>query len=718
MLELIIFVLLNFDGSSVATARRGEALFMNPAGLSINPGQECIYLFDNDWHSVGLSFQNSAIGVELKQKEKPLFRVGSGMNIGKSLWLGCNYKFGQASKYELGGIFRPTRLGRIMSFGLVVPLEEKPVIRGGIGLKPATDRVTIFCDALFGEDSLKNLIYGIGVEPLDGLTFSLNLNKDGEIRFGADISFGNLKIGGNADTKFEHGKGGLILSRERYLTLMPKKKKVVKLTIKGSYPEMQEKSKYLGLKRSRNPRFYNLLSDLETIKKREDASCLFIHFKPYRLGIAQLEELRQELLEIKKSGKTVVVFSEGYGIGSYYLSSVADYIILPLLGNLVLPGLVGKKLYLKGTLEKLGIETDIAHRGKYKSAREILEREDMSEEDREQLECYIDDIWEPMVQEIAQARNILSDTLLELINKEVFFNSEKAMKSGLIDTVAYLYEMDDILERFLGKKVKREPIKKFLEREELPRAWEKSKPKIALLIAEGSIVSGESGYDPTPIIGGKYMGSETMSKLLNKIRKDKSIRALVFRVNSGGGSALASEIIAKELKRVAEEKPVIISMSNVAASGGYEISCLADIILADRFTLTGSIGVLGIHPIFKGLYDKLGISWDIVKRGEHADYFSTLRHFTEEEQEKFEQEIEWYYRWFVNEVAEGRGLTKTYVDSIAQGRIWSGTRAKEIGLVDEIGGLLRSIEIAKEKANIKEAEVVIFPKPKERFFLK
>jgi len=321
-----------------------------------------------------------------------------------------------------------------------------------------------------------------------------------------------------------------------------------------------------------------------------------------------------------------------------------------------------------------------------------------------------------MIQEIAQARNMEPDTLLELINKEVFFNSENAMKSGLIDTVAYQYEIDDLLEGIFGKSLKKEPIKKFLERDELSRIWKEKNPKIALLIAEGSITTGESGYDPMPIIGGKYIGSETMSKLLNRIRKDKSIKALVFRVNSGGGSALASDIIAQELKRVAKEKPVIVSMSNVAASGGYEISCLADRILVDRFTLTGSIGVLSVHPIFQGLYDKLGISWDVVKRGEHADYFSDIRHFTDDEQEKFEREVKWCYDRFISQVAEGRGLEKTQVDSIAQGRIWSGARAKEIGLVDEVGGLLRAIEVAKEKANIKEAEVVIFPEPKKSFF--
>ncbi len=728
MLQLIICIFLSFDGSSVSTARRGEALFMNPAGLGINQGYECIYLFENDWHLIGLSSQNSAFGIELKQKEKPSFTLGSSMNIGKSFWLGYNYNFGKSNSriaptHKLGGIFRPKKF---VSFGLVIPIEEKPVMRGGISLKPGTDRVTIFCDALFAKDSLENLIYGIGVEPLDGVIFSLSVSQKGnftntqndnlKVNFGTDISFGNLKIGGNTDAKFEHEKASLILSREQYPTFMHKKKKIVKLTLKGSYPEMQEKSEYLGFKKSSTPRFYNLLSDLEVIKEREDVKCLFIHLKPYSLGIAQAEELRQELLKIKKAGKKIITFSEGYAMSSYYLSSVADYIILPHLGSIVLPGLAANKMYLKGTLEKLGIETDIAHIGKYKSAREMLERESMSEEDREQLECYLDDIWEPMVREIAQSRNMKPDSLLELINNEVFFNSEKALNFGLIDTVAYQYEIDDILKEISGKSSKQESMEKFLGNKELTRTWKEDKPKIALLIAEGSIATGKSGYNPIPIIGGKYMGSETISKLLNKIRKDKSIRALVLRVNSGGGSAFASDIIAKELKRVAKEKPVIVSMSNVAASGGYEISCFADTILADRFTLTGSIGVFGVHPVLTGLYDKFGIGWDTVKRGKHADYFSTLRHFTEEEQEKFEQEIEWYYDWFITEVAEGRGLDKAKVDSIAQGRIWSGTHAKKIGLTDEIGGLLRAIEIAKEKANIEKAEIVIFPEIKKKFF--
>ncbi len=721
MLKLIIFVFLSLDGHSVSTAKRGEALFINPAGLSINPGYEWVYLFDDEWHSVGLSFQNSAIGIELKQEQKPSFRLGSGINIGNALWLGYNYKFGQTSKHELGGIFRPSYLGRFASFGLVVPLEDNSIMRGGISIRPGTDRITFFCDALFDKDSLRNLIYGVGVEALDGVIFSFKADNEAtlsnvSLHFGLDISFGNLKIGGESFPDFEHGKAFLVLSRERYPTLISKKEKIVELTIEGAYPEMQEKSEYLGLKTSKSPRFYNLLSDLETLKKREDASCLFIHFKSSRLGIAQTEELRQELLEFKKSGKKIVTYSEGYGIGRYYLSSIADYIILPPPGNIVLPGLLARSMHLKGTMEKLGIETDIAHIGKYKSAREILERKDMSKENREQLECYLDDVWKPMIQEIAQARNMEPDTLLELINKEVFFNSENAMKSGLIDTVAYQYEIDDLLKGIFGKSLKKEPIKKFLERDELSRIWKEENPKIALLIAEGSITTGESGYDPMPIIGGKYIGSETMSKLLNRIRKDKSIKALVFRVNSGGGSALASDIIAQELKRVAKEKPVIVSMSNVAASGGYEISCLADRILVDRFTLTGSIGVLSVHPIFQGLYDKLGISWDVVKRGEHADYFSDIRHFTDDEQEKFEREVKWCYDRFISQVAEGRGLEKTQVDSIAQGRIWSGARAKEIGLVDEVGGLLRAIEVAKEKANIKEAEVVIFPEPKKSFF--
>ncbi|MCK4352086.1 signal peptide peptidase SppA [candidate division WOR-3 bacterium] len=715
MIGFIIFILGIFEGNSVSTSKRAISLFTNPAGLGINPGSEVVCFFDTVTQ-IGLSSGNLGFGAIFGKERKPNYIIGNSFNIGESFWLGYNYKFGESKKHELGGIFRPSKF---ISLGLCSSIETTPNLRGGLALNPGTDRITVFGDIFYKcrEGTIRDYLYGIGIEPLDGIILSFKGNKANNFNFGLEISLGNLKIGANTDKDFNKLRARTIVSHETYPTFMPKPEKLAEFTIKGSYPEMKEESKYFGLQTEKEPTFYNLLNNLESVKNKEDVKAVFINFKPSRFGIAQAEELRQELLKLKKAGKKIIVFSNGYGFGSYYLASVADYIILTPLGDVVIPGISVKMPYIKGALEKLGIETDIERVGKYKSATELFEREDMSKESKEQIGAYLDDIWKPMVTEMAKSRKIEIAKFEDFINKGVFFNSDDALDSGLVDTLAYWDELDDLFNKLFGK-IKREPVASLLSKKEISRAFKEEKPKIALFIAEGSIVTGESGYDPTPFIGGKYMGSETVSKLLNQIRKDKSIKALVFRVNSGGGSALASEIIAQAVKRVAKEKPVIVSMSNVAGSGGYYISCFGNKILADRFTLTGSIGVLGLNLIIKGLYDKFGLSWDQVKRGEHADYFSDLRHLTKEEREKFKKEIEWYYDKFISRVAKGRKLTKAYVDSIGQGRIWSGTKAKEIGLIDEVGGLLKAIDIAKLEAGIKkEAKVVIFPKPEKKFSL-
>jgi protease-4 len=712
MLILTLCLFLSFDGSSVSTAQRSAALFVNPAGLGVSPGYEGIYIGSKNKHNIGISLSTLGFGVTMIDDISPSFTAGSGFAISKYFLLGYNYRFNNPIKHEISCISRPFSL---VSVGLTVPVERDPMMRCGIGLRPLTNRVTLFCDAVYkyNEESLESLIYGVGIEPLEGLILSVKGNQEGNLDLGMEISFGNLKLWGESGKDFEQGHGSLILSRKRYPALPPRRKRTVKVAIKGSYPEMSEGTAYFVIPK-REPLFYKLLCDLQRLEDRKDVECLFIRLKPYSMGMAQAEELRSRLWKLKETGKKIIVFSEGYGLGGYYLASVADHIILTPLGEIILPGIAAKKMYVKGTLDKLGIETDIQHVGKYKSAREMLEKETMSDEDREQISTLLDDIWEPMLTEIAAGRGIEKSKLEEYVNKEAFFNSDRAMELGLVDTLAYWYQIDDVLDSCLDKSRPKESINKSLA-QEVPKSWGMKKAKVALLIAEGSIQTGESGYSAMPIIGGKYMGSETVSRMLEKIKKDKSIKALVFRVNSGGGDALASEIIAQALKRVSEEKPVIVSMGNVAGSGGYYIACFGDTIVADDFTITGSIGVFSIHFILKKLYSKLGITWETVKRGEHADAFSTLRHFTPEEEEKMKQQVEWYYDKFIGRVSEGRGLTKAQVDSIGQGRIWSGTRAKQIGLIDEIGGVLDAIDIACDKAEIKDPEIVIYPKPKKAF---
>lgn len=250
----------------------------------------------------------------------------------------------------------------------------------------------------------------------------------------------------------------------------------------------------------------------------------------------------------------------------------------------------------------------------------------------------------------------------------------------------------------------------------VPTEWQhdETKPKIAVIIAEGDIVTGETKNDW--LSETKSVGSKSLAKAFKSIEKDNSIKAVVFRINSPGGDGFASEQILRAMKKVSIKKPVIVSMGDIAGSGGYYIACQANKITADNFTLTGSIGVFELNLILEGLYGKLGITHDVVKKGEHADAYSGWRHFTPEEREKVQHEIEWFYDKFISRVAEGRGLTKSNVDSVGQGRIWSGTSAKNIKLVDENCGLLKAIETAKQEAKIKkEPEIVIFPKSKNWF---
>ncbi|MEO0225836.1 MAG: signal peptide peptidase SppA, partial [candidate division WOR-3 bacterium] len=401
----------------------------------------------------------------------------------------------------------------------------------------------------------------------------------------------------------------------------------------------------------------------------------------------------------------------------YRLVALADYIILAQLGEIVMPGVWARKSYLKGTLDKLGLETEIDYIGRFKSAHETFSRKDMSEADSIQWSAILDDVYEPAVNDAELGRGFSRAEIESLINRSGYWNSQDAKLNRLIDTTAFFYDVDDIAKKIFDQKVKVVEVNKVLDKKVVSRAWTEKRPKIALVIGEGAIIVGKSGYNPVPIVGGKYIGSETIAKIFEKIRKDKSIKAVVFRINSGGGSALASDIICEAVRRCDKEKPVIVSMGGVAGSGGYYIACQARKILADNSTITGSIGVVSVKIITRRFFDeKIGITYDWIKRGEHIDAFSDLRHFTKEESLHFHQEIEWWYDKFLDRIVQGRKLEKSFVDSIGQGRIWSGRRAKELGLIDENGGLMDAIELAKKEAGIKkDVEIVFYPRAEKRF---
>jgi len=366
-------------------------------------------------------------------------------------------------------------------------------------------------------------------------------------------------------------------------------------------------------------------------------------------------------------------------------------------------------MFFKKTLEKLGVEPQILRHGKFKSAVEPFMLDKMSPENREQTLTYVSSIWNQWVKGISETRGISADKLNGMANNMEIFNAKKAMENKLVDGLIYKDELIATLKTKLGIEEKKDissiELKKYFKAPEVAKR-KFSKDKIAVIYASGEIGMGEGGDD--------NIGSEGLSRTIRKARRDSSIKAIVFRINSPGGSALASEVIWREVDLAAKVKPVIVSMGDVAASGGYYIAAPATTIMANPTTITGSIGVFGLFfNLQKALDNKLGINVDVVKTNDHADFFSVFRPMTAEEKAVGQMFIEQTYQTFIGHVSAGRGIPVDQVDAIGQGRVWSGVNAKEIKLIDEFGGLNDAIKLAAEKAGVENYRLVELPRQKQ-----
>jgi len=392
-------------------------------------------------------------------------------------------------------------------------------------------------------------------------------------------------------------------------------------------------------------------------------------------------------------------------------------------GYLDVNGLAAEVTFIKGTLDKLGIVADLEHIGDYKSASDLVTRESMSPAHREVVNSLLDDLHDQITKDIARERGWTQEETKSRIDQGPFTSSE-ALRAGLVDTLLFYDQMEGLIksECALGFACRKYPFEPrnvrisheaYRKRRYYKYSWA-IPPKVAVIFATGSIMSGRSGSD---FIFGDVMGSETISEAIRKAREDNRIKAIIFRVDSGGGSGIASDVILRELILAKEAKPVIVSMSDVAGSGGYWISCAGDTILSMPGTYTGSIGVIMGKGSLEGLYEKIGFSIETVKRGNHADFFTSTREFSEEEREVVRRQIKEFYDDFVRKVADQRDMSEQAVHSVAQGRVWTGKQARDNGLVDELGGLNLALAIAKEKANLpQDAEVEIVAYPKRRFF--
>ncbi|MDR1897047.1 MAG: signal peptide peptidase SppA [Prevotellaceae bacterium] len=449
----------------------------------------------------------------------------------------------------------------------------------------------------------------------------------------------------------------------------------------------------------------HILFGIEQAKYDSRIKGIYLELSGISAGIASVEEIRNALISFKQSGKYVLAYAESYSQKAYYLATIADKIYLNPFGNVDFRGMSSEIPFFKGFLDKLGIDVQIIRHGKFKSAVEPFMLDKMSEENKAQIVEYMGSIWNFILQTISASRDIKPEELNTIANNLELTFAEDAVNKKFVDKLLYEDEVVAELLKYTGEKtLKTIDITKYYS---TPVTLNEKGDKIALIYASGEIMSGEGDSD---------IMSKNMANIIQTARKDSTIKAVVFRVNSPGGSAPASEIIARELELTKQKKPVVISMGDVAASGGYWISAPSDKIFAHHTTITGSIGVFAMLPDFgKTAKDKLGITFDVAKTNEHADFPSLTRPLRPAEKDYLQKSVEHVYSKFINKVANFRNMSEEKVDSIGQGRVWSGVNALDIGLIDYFGGIKEAVDEAARLADISDYTLLELPKELSTF---
>lgn len=470
---------------------------------------------------------------------------------------------------------------------------------------------------------------------------------------------------------------------------------------------------YMSFKATPQLGLNDILKAIDNAANDERIRGIYIESSTVGSGAATLEEIRLALKKFKESGKFIISYNESYSQKGYYLASVSDKILLNPEGAMEWFGMRSEVMFFKDALKKLGVEMQIIRHGKFKSAVEPFMYDRMSPENREQILTYIGSIWNHWVDNISVSRDISVEELNKLADNLSIRNAKTAVEFGLIDSLVYKDQVIDLLKGLTDTKLSKDINSISLAqyaKVKLPQKKGKGfvKDKIAVVYASGEIVMGDNSESS--------IAGEHFARTLREARRDSSVKAIVLRVNSPGGSALASELIWREMTLAREVKPVIVSMGDVAASGGYYIAAPADYIVANPTTITGSIGVFGTIPNVKeALNKKLGITVDVAKTNKHADISTIYRPLTAEERAMIQLGVEEVYTTFIGHVAEGRNMTTEQVDEIGQGRVWSGINAIGINLIDEFGGLQRAIDIAAERAGLEDYRISELPKQKDPF---
>lgn len=648
------------------------------------------------------------------------YALGSGFGT-QSMSLGLQYGFGGGDAprdafLAVGSVWRPAAFVSLSGTGRFSLESNDYEWTGELGVRPLRNRrLTIFGDFAWAKGAVAEDVpwsAGAAAELLPGVDLVGRYFDGGALTLGVKINLGHAGVfsqshvdrdGDYSQQTWAVRAGGLrpglstgpLATGRRYVSLHPL----------GSV-------RYLKYRHfdSGGDRLFELLSDIRRARESSGVSAIALNLSGVSLLPEHAWEVRLALEEARQAGKTVVIFFDHAGMTGYHLASVADHVVMDPHGSLLLPGYAIHKTYLRGSLEKLGLAFDEWRYFTYKSAAETLVRDDMSPADREQTQAFVDDWYEQTRRDVCDSRGLTPAAFDSLVDEKMLFTSDSARVVGLVDTLARWSDRDRVMAGLSGKPVRSTSRQEMRAHSDADDRWGE-KPRIALVYGLGVCDLDEG-------IRARWLEGQ-----FQRLARDRSIKAVVFRVDSPGGDPLASDLVAQAVKSCSERKPVIVSMGQVAASGGYWLSMCADSVVAGPATVTGSIGVIGGWLYDSGASSKLGMTADVAQRGRHADYNAGIRlpvlgtpiprrTLSSDEQARVQDLMGDLYRRFTAAVALNRGLTPEEVSRLAEGRIYSGLDARSLGLVDEVGGLLLALDLACARAGIAKlegAQVVEYP---------
>lgn len=758
--------------SSVAVNDDATALFVNPAGLgmyvdsnawgSVSTAGDALAGFSMAAKAgaVGAGWNREYLwetcecdgSTSLGDDAIDTYSVGFAIAAERKFAVGFSYRwiqatFGDEEKAEtadIGLMYRPTDY---LSFGCAIrnlgepefaPSSSEPsrattdgaipaTFVAGLAVRPIGDRLTLMADVSAEEDAEADeatYTAGLEAEIVDGLVVRASVQSipdggDREEEFSVGLWASGTYAGGGASYRTSGETDdvvsyGLTTSYERMRSLVKRPDGVAEIDIEGPLVDADPGWSLFGGPSNSAQRF---MRDIRTASSDESIGALLIRLEPMGgtfLGgpSALTQEIRDEIARAREEhGVKVVAFLEyGAGLQEYYLATAADWIVVYPMGAVEGLGNYVNVMRYTGTSEKIGIEWDYISAGKYKSTFHSLGAGPLTDEQGAAVQSMVDDNYEEILAAIMKGRD-LSRQHAEAVCQGGVLTAPEALEARLVDELGHYEDAKAAALKLAEREVPD-------DREDISTVdvsgWRYKKydwtrgPRIAVIGAYGGIDTGKGGHDP--IRGGQSIGSETLVAELRRVRRDDSVKAVVLRVDSGGGDAIASDIIWRETVKLAEKKPFIVSMADVAGSGGYYIAIAGEKIFVDPLTITGSIGVVGMKPVLGPLYEKIGTTHETFKRGDYADLFSPTRHITDEEFEMVQGVIDWFYDEFLEKVAEGRSMPVATVRRIAEGRVYTGNQALEVGLADELGGLHAAIDYACERVGVprEDAEIVYY----------